>query len=379
MSISTTYACQAAGTTITWLLCRQTDRQTDRHGDNPARQTDRPIDMATIPPAEMANKHGEQKLKHAKNQMASLISRQTIGLGLLALSFSAISFSISAQPAWSQDASGRQVKDFKHRKRLIVPASENLRRIDYQALPGRDSLMLPNYVPKFPPAGAGGGNPRYTRDNSGYQNSGSDPYASGLPPANLNQDAMYNDGGLSATAESLGSPSQSGRKPISKVSRAGIAPPPPPIKSSLLPNSLTKELPVKTSTPAHTTAAALSPQKVAQIKAQAEALVKKGKAAEAQTLISGYLKSSPHEKTLATELSKISLQRAQSQAKAGNHEAATEQARLAITHGEHAPEIVQAAHGTLNSSLQKIGVKANAPEDRFDLGTKLMGQARYDE
>lgn len=341
--------------------------------------TDRLIDMATNPPAEVANKHGEQKLKHAKNQMTSLISRQTIGLGLLALSFSAISFSISAQPAWAQDASGRQVKDFKHRKRLIVPPSENVRRIDYQALPGRDSLMLPNYVPKFPPAGAGGGSPRYTHDNSGYQTSGSDPYASGLPPANSNQDAMYNDGGLSATAESLGSPSQSGRKPIGKVSRAGIAPPPPPIKSSLLPNSLTKELPVKTAPAAHTTAAALSPQKVAQIKAQAEALVKKGKPAEAQTLLSGYLKSSPHEKTLATELSKISLQRAQSQAKAGNHEAATEQARLAITHGEHAPEIVQAAHGTLNSSLQKIGVKANAPEDRFDLGTKLMGQARYDE
>lgn len=327
----------------------------------------------------MANKHGEQKLKQAKNQTAFFISTQTLGLGLLALSFSAIGFSSSAQPAWAQDASGRQVKDFKHRKRLIVPASENLRRIDYQALPGRDSLMLPNYVPKFPPAGAGGGNPRYTRDSNGYQNAGSDPYASGLPQANSNQDAMYNDGGLSATAESLGNPSQSGRKPIGKVSRAGIAPPPPPIKSSLLPNSLTKELPAKTSTAAHTTAAALSPQKVAQIKAQAEALVKKGKAAEAQTLIGGYLKSNPHEKTLATELSKISLQRAQSQAKAGNHEAATEQARLAITHGEHAPEIVQAAHGTLNSSLQKIGVKANAPEDRFDLGTKLMGQARYDE
>jgi hypothetical protein len=29
--------------------------------------------MATIPPAEVANKHGEQKLKHAKNQMASYI------------------------------------------------------------------------------------------------------------------------------------------------------------------------------------------------------------------------------------------------------------------------------------------------------------------
>lgn len=327
----------------------------------------------------MANKHGEQKLKQAKTQMASLISAQTIGLGLLALSFTALSFSSSAQPAWAQDASGRQVKDFKHRKRLIVPASENLRRIDYQALPGRDSLMLPNYVPKFPPAGAGGGNPRYTNNNNGYQNSGSDPYASGLPAANTNADAMYNDGGLSATAESLGSNSQIGRKPIGKVSRAGIAPPPPPIKSSLLPNSLTKELPAKTSAAGHTVATALSPQKVAQVKAQAEALVKKGKPAEAQSLLGGYLKSNPNEKTLAIELSKISLQRAQSQAKAGNHEAATQQARLAITHGEHAPEIVQAAHGTLNSSLQKIGVKANAPEDRFDLGTKLMGQARYDE
>lgn len=349
-------------------------------------------------PIVMAN-NGEQKLKQAKNPIALeqnkrdrqsryaalravsvLLKAPSVGLrlGMLALSVSAL-LSGASQPAWAQDTSGRQVKDFKHRKRLIVPASENLRRIDYQALPGRDSLMLPNYVPKFPPDGAGGGNPRYTSGSNGYQNSGSDPYASGLPGSGVNSDAMYNDGGLSATAESLSSGSQSGRKPINKISRAGIAPPPPPIKSSLLPHSLTKELPAKTSAATHTAATALSPQKVAQVKAQAETLVKKGKSAEAQTLLSGYLKSNPHEKTLATELSKISLQRAQSQAKAGNHEAATQQARLAITHGEHAPEIVLAAHSTLNSSLQKIGVKANAPEDRFDLGTKLMGQARYEE
>lgn len=296
------------------------------------------------------------------------------GLGLIALSLSTFWAYNSSQPAWAQDASGRQVKDFKHRKRLVVPASENVRRIDYQALPGRDSLMLPTYVPKFPPAGAGGSQ-RYT--NGSAQTPASDPYASGLPQTNNNQDGMLG-GELSATAESLSS-TPSAHKPISRTSRAGLTPPPPPIKSSLLPNSLTKELSGKTATAHHTTTTALSPQKIAQVKAQAEALVKKGKPAEAQSLLSGYLKSNPNEKTLSTELSKISLQRAQSYAKAGNNEAATEQARLAITHGEHAPEISQAAHTTLNSSLQKIGVKANAPEDRFDLGSKLMGQARYDD
>ncbi len=296
------------------------------------------------------------------------------GLGLLALSLSTFLAYNPSQPARAQDASGRQVKDFKHRKRLIAPASENVRRIDYQSLPGRDSLMLPTYVPKFPPAGAGGSQ-RYTNGSS--QTPASDPYASGLPQTNNNQDGMLG-GELSATAESLSSTS-SGNRPIGRTSRVGLTPPPPPIKSSLLPNSLTKELPSKTATAAHTTTTALSPQKVAQVKAQADALVKKGKPAEAQSLLSGYLKTNPNEKTLSTELSKISLQRAQSHAKSGNHEAATEQARLAITHGEHAPEITQAAHATLNSSLQKIGVKANAPEDRFDLGTKLMGQARYDE
>lgn len=296
------------------------------------------------------------------------------GLGLLALSLSTFLAYNPSQPASAQDASGRQVKDFKHRKRLVVPASENVRRIDYQSLPGRDSLMLPTYVPKFPPAGAGGSQ-RYT--NGSGQTPGSDPYASGLPQTNNNQDGMLG-GELSATAESLSS-TTSVHKPIGRTSRAGLTPPPPPIKSSLLPHSLTKELPNKTATAPHTTTTALSQQKVAQVKAQADALVKKGKPAEAQSLLSGYLKSNPNEKTLSTELSKISLQRAQSHAKAGNHEAATEQARLAITHGEHAPEIAQAAHTTLNSSLQKIGVKANAPEDRFDLGTKLMGQARYDE
>ena len=189
------------------------------------------------------------------------------GLGLLALSLSTFLAYNTSQPAWAQDASGRQVKDFKHRKRLVVPASENVRRIDYQSLPGRDSLMLPTYVPKFPPAGAGG-TQRYT--NGSAQTSGSDPYASGLPQTNNNQDGMLG-GELSATAESLSS-APSTHKPIGRTSRAGVTPPPPPIKSSLLPNSLTKELPNKTATAPHTTTTALSPQKVAQVKAQAEAL-----------------------------------------------------------------------------------------------------------
>jgi len=330
-------------------------------------------------------KRHNQQASYVASSLSHLLVRSVIATATVTVAFTvALSAPVcSVQPASAQDASGRQIKDFKHRKRMIVAPSENVRRIDYQSLPGRDSLMLPNYVPKFPPAGAGGSSPRYT-----------DPYASGLPPANMNQEGMLNDGGLSAEAGTLGSTSQSGtsatgRKPMTKTSRAGLTPPPPPIKSGLLPQSLTKELPAKSPTAGHTgatssatssaSAPALSQQKVAQIKAQAEALVKKGKASEAQTLLGGYVKTYPHEKALSTELSKISLHRAQGHAKAGNHEAATQQARLAITHGENSPEIIQAAHGTLNSSLQKIGVKANAPEDRFDLGTKLMGQARYDE
>ncbi len=329
-------------------------------------------------------KRHNQQASYVASSLSHLLARSVIATATVTVAFTvALSAQVcSVQPASAQDASGRQIKDFKHRKRMIVAPSENVRRIDYQSLPGRDSLMLPNYVPKFPPAGAGGSSPRYT-----------DPYASGLPPANMNQEGMLNDGGLSAEAGTLGSTNQSGpsgtsttgRKPMTKTSRAGLTPPPPPIKSGLLPQSLTKELPAKSPTVAHTGTAnsawapPLSQQKVAQIKAQAEALVKKGKASEAQTLLGGYVKTYPHEKALSTELSKISLHRAQGHAKAGNHEAATQQARLAITHGENAPEIIQAAHGTLNSSLQKIGVKANSPEDRFDLGTKLMGQARYDE
>ncbi|CAN5403523.1 hypothetical protein BH11CYA1_BH11CYA1_04690 [soil metagenome] len=277
----------------------------------------------------------------------------------------------SVQPASAQDSNGRQVKDFRHRKRLIVPAGDSERRIDYQALPGRDSLMLPTYAPKFPPAGAGSSSPRYSTENGYQPSSGADPYASGLPPGE--------PGELSATTQSLGNSSQTGRKPMTRTSRAGLTPPPPPITSGLLPSSLTKELPTKTTAEGHTAGQTLSAQKVAQIKSQAESLVKKGKVSEAQTLLTGYVKNYPQQKVLATELSKVSLERAKGHAKAGNHEAAAQQARLAITHGENAPEVVQSAHGTLNSSLQKIGVKANSPADRFDLGTKLMGQARYDE
>jgi tetratricopeptide (TPR) repeat protein len=274
----------------------------------------------------------------------------------------------SIAPAFAQDA--RATKDFKHRRRIIVPSSDASRRIDYQALPGRDSLMLPNYHPKFPPENAGASQYGYGATNMQLDSSGSNAAPSGLPPAET--------GAMSARAESLGGKTIN---PINgKTSRAGLVPPPPPAKSSLLPSSLTHEPHAPAPASAHAKAApALSAQKVAQIKAEAQALVKKGKPAEAQALLTGHIKNYPNEKALSQEMGKISLTRAQGHAKAGNHEAAVQQARLAVFHGDSSPEIVQAAHTTLNGSLKKVGVTAHAADARMSQATKLLHEGRYNE
>ncbi len=303
----------------------------------------------------------ENRKKLAKN----LKEESTIKMVALTVLLAAHS---SVAAAGAQDAYGRPAKDFTHRKRMIVPASENTRRIDYQALPGRDSLMLPNYAPKFPPVGAGQSD-YYGQSSQNAQNN----YGSALPPAETES--------LSAHAQALGSPGKAARKPFTKVSRAGMVPPAPPIKSSLLPASLTNDLD-KPPAGAKSTGSAsntLSSQKVIQIKAEAQALVKKGKVGEAQTLLSGYVKHHPEEKILAAELSRISLSRAQGSAKIGNHDAAVQQARLAIIHGDSVPEVALAAHGTLNSSLNKIGVKSNQAEARLEMGSKLMEEGRFHE
>ncbi len=299
--------------------------------------------------------------KLAKN----LKEKSTIKMVALTLLLTAQS---SIAPAGAQDAYGRPAKDFTHRKRMIVPGTENSRRIDYQALPGRDSLMLPNYAPKFPPVGAGQSD-YYGQSSNSTQNS----YGSALPPAETES--------LSAQAQILGSTGKAARKPFTKVSRAGMVPPAPPIKSSLLPASLTHDLdkPPTSAKSSGSTSNTLSSQKVIQIKAEAQALVKKGKVGEAQTLLSGYVKHHPEEKILAAELSRISLSRAQGSAKIGNHDAAVQQARLAIIHGDSVPEVALAAHGTLNNSLNKIGVKSNQAEARLEMGSKLMEEGRFHE
>lgn len=309
--------------------------------------------------------------KLAKNLKEKLTIKNVVAPGvktfraLMALTLLISAQSGNALPASAQDSYGRPSKDFTHRKRVIAPSSENNRRIDYQALPGRDSLMLPNYAPKFPPLGAA------QSDYSG-QSSSQNSYASALPASEPEA--------LNAHAQSL-STVRTARKPFTKTSRVGIVPPAPPIKSSLLPSSLTHDLdkPTAGAKSSGTSTTALSSQKVIQIKAEAQALVKKSKAGEAQTLLSGYVKHHPEEKTLAAELSRISLSRAQSSAKIGNHDAAVQQARLAVIHGDSVPEVALAAHSTLNSSLHKIGVKPNQAESRLEMGSKLMDEGRYQE
>ena len=226
----------------------------------------------------------------------------------------------------------RPAKDLKYRKRVIVgPDGGDIpRRIDYQALSTRDTLMLPTYVP------------------------------------------------AAAARHAMGFDTTS-------FSRDGIVPPPPPMKSALLPKSIAPLPEAETATarsispPQRTIAhVPLSQARLVQIKTEAQLLFKKGKLAEAQALLSRYVSEYPQEASLKTELAKVSLARAKAHVKQGDHANAAKQARLAVSHSQDlSPEIGAAADQALDTSLQKLGVNPRDAGQRSNLGDKLTAQQRH--
>ncbi len=272
-----------------------------------------------------------QNQNHTLAEILRLAALRTITLCTAALSIATSCSMASAQTTEKQ----RPPKDLKYRKRVIVgPDGGDIpRRIDYQALSTRDTLMLPTYVP----AAA----------------------------------ARHALGGFDTGSNTF--------------SRDGIVPPPPPMKSALLPKSIAPLPQEETATarsispPQRTIAhVPLSQARLVQIKTEAQILFKKGKLAEAQALLSRYVSEYPQEASLKTELAKVSLARAKAHVKQGDHANAAKQARLAVSHSHDvSPEIASAADQALDASLQKLGVNPKDAAQRSNLGDKLSAQHRH--
>ncbi len=270
----------------------------------------------------------------------------------------------------------RPSKDFKYRKRFIAPSSDLYNRVDYQSMqPSRDSLMLPNYEPTW---GKGQPNSQSTaRPPVTYQ------------PSHPTEPQEA----LKAQAQSLGNTKSLGRP---MVSREGLTPPPPPANNRLLPSSLTKppsttgglagtnQIPVSQASPSQNlhenvqgiapVASQLSAARIAQIKSQADAMVKSGHLAEAQEALTRVVQEHPHEPVLRAQLSTISLDRARFYSKLGNHQDAASQARLAIAYGSAYSSASESAYALLANSLTKAGVDPRSASARASLGQSLLSQ-----
>lgn len=259
----------------------------------------------------------------------------------------------------SSRSKAQAVNDARYRKRYIVaPTGHEIpRRIDFQSLSTRDTLMLPTYLPQYP-----------KNDATGFDANGNAIKTSTLP------------------------------------GREGVTPPPPPVHSSLLPSSLAKEaasesavaksLPGATSHTAsgHTNSVPVSPpsqtevhvplssNRIVEIKTEAQILAKKGKLPEAQALLDSYAKTYPKEPAIKAELAKVSLARSKSHSKQGDHAQAAKHARLAVSHAmSAAPELTPAASQALDASIQKLGINPKDAAARSTLGDKLTAQNRHIE
>ncbi len=264
-----------------------------------------------------------------------------------------------------------QAADFRHAKKIIVPASNIPRRYDYSSSGGRESS---------PPSG-------YESDSS---------YGAG------NQNQSY--GGMSSTSTS-GS---------SKVSKYGLVPPPPPVTPSLLPSSMASDVPPPphapslVSRPAPASANARhsagnfqqtsgDPTRsntltrhvvnakankigaesaiISQITAQADALAKEGKLQEAQDLLEKYEKNYPKNMTLDHKLSEVSLERAKYYIRKDDYVEAGKQARIALHHNSSNTE----AKNALEQVLRHHGVDPNHAVSRVKMGDMLFSQGKLKE
>ena len=263
--------------------------------------------------------------------------------------------------------------DFRHAKKVVVPATTIPRRYDYGTSGGREAGI---------PAG----------------------YESNYGEASSSYSASY----PSTTSTAVPHSSISGS--------SGLVPPPPPVSPSLLPSSMAGDVPPPPSAPpivsrtgstasaAATTVSSSGYQTtngdptrptgtdkhsgntkayklgaenstVANVVAQADQLVKDGKLQQAQELLEKYDKVYPKNAAIDSKLSQVSLDRAKYYVRHDDYVEGAKQARIALAHNSSNTE----AKHVLEQVLRHHGIEPNHSMSRVKLGDVLFSQGKLKE
>ncbi len=114
---------------------------------------------------------------------------------------------------------------------------------------------------------------------------------------------------------------------------------------------------------------------VGHVSAQADTLVKEGKLQEAQDLLERYEKTYPHNTTITSKLSEISLDRAKYYIRNDDFVEGAKQARLALSYNSGN---IGAKHA-LEQVLRHHGIEPQHPLSRVKLGDLLFSQGKLKE
>lgn len=247
--------------------------------------------------------------------------------------------------------------DFRHAKKIVVPASNIPRRYDYDTSSGRES---------------------------------------GLPA------------GYETTPTAASTTYSSGSANYNAAPKSGLVPPPPPVTPSLLPSSMAGDVPPPPVAPpivsqgssgssgkyqttsgdptratgvdrhsGNTKAYKLGAETstVSHVTAHADTLVKEGKLQEAQELLEKYEKIYPKNAAINSKLSQVSLDRAKYYVRHDNYVEGAKQARIALAHNSSNTE----AKHVLEQVLRHHGVEPNHSLSRVKLGDVLFSQGKLKE
>jgi len=297
----------------------------------------------------------------------------------------AIALTVALVSPLANSSHQAQAADFRHAKKIVVPASSIPRRYDYDSAGGRESGL---------PAG--------------YESSQGAGYASSYP--------NFDTGSTSSTY----SP---------KAGKSGLVPPPPPVTPSLLPSSMAGDIPPPPTAPpivsrsgsvapnsfassttnhsAHGASGSVSSSSHQQISgdptrasgldrhqyssktnklgsenstvsyvvSRADLLAKEGKLQESQELLEKYEKTYPNNSTLDHKLSQVSLERAKYYMRHDDYVEGAKQARIALAHNSSNTE----AKHALEQILRHHGVDPHHSLSRVKTGDVLFSQGKLKE
>ncbi len=267
----------------------------------------------------------------------------------------ALASSILIAPGWSPKS---LAADFRHAKKIIVPASAIPRRYDYtngmEAVPSSGSAYSSDG--SFQP---GYGSPSSAQDSSGASgSSGSSglvppppPSIPTLLPSGYDGNPAPSSGGRSRRGASAGKYQQTFADPTRDTS----------IDRHILNSELSKATAEDTA--------------LTSVLSQANSLIGQGKLADAQDLLEKYNHLYPHSTSIASKLATVSVDRARYYMKQNDPAESAKQARLALSYDAHNTE----ARTILDQVLKDHGVDSKDAISRVKIGDLLFSQGKFRE